>query len=40
MGRAGGDKFGSNKGKQNKEVVSSSTNREKNKNKPIMMALQ
>ena len=39
-GREGRDKFGSNKGKQNKEAKSSSTNREKNKNKPIMMALQ
>lgn len=39
-GREGRDKFGSNKGKLKKEVKSSSTNREKNKNKPIMMALQ
>lgn len=39
-GREGREKFGSNKGKQNKEAKSSSTNREKNKNKPIMMALQ
>ncbi|TFK42834.1 protein required for actin cytoskeleton organization and cell cycle progression [Crucibulum laeve] len=38
-GREGRDKFGSHKGKQNKEVPSSSTNREKARNKPIMMIL-
>jgi protein SDA1 len=39
-GREGREKFGSKKGKQDKDAKSSSTNREKNKNKPIMMALQ
>jgi hypothetical protein len=39
-GREGRDKFGSLKGKKRKEAPSSSTNREKSKNKPIMMALQ
>ncbi|KIJ99557.1 hypothetical protein K443DRAFT_679820 [Laccaria amethystina LaAM-08-1] len=38
-GREGRDKFGSHKGKQNKSVPSSSTNREKARNKPIMMVL-
>lgn len=38
-GREGREKFGSHKGKQNKEVPSSSTNREKARNKPIMMIL-
>lgn len=38
-GREGREKFGSNKGKQKKEVPSSSTNREKARNKPIMMIL-
>jgi len=36
-GREGREKFGSQKGKQNKAVPSSSTNREKARNKPIMM---
>lgn len=40
QGREGRDKFGSKKGKLNKEAKSSSTNREKARNKPIMMALQ
>lgn len=39
-GREGRDKFGSSKGKKTKEVMSSSTNREKTRNKPLMMALQ
>ena len=39
-GREGREKFGSKKGKKGKEAVSSSTNREKTRNKPIMMALQ
>lgn len=39
-GREGRDKFGSFKGKKRKETPSSSTNREKARNKPIMMALQ
>lgn len=39
-GREGREKFGSKKGKKNKEVASSSTNREKSRNKPIMMAVQ
>jgi protein SDA1 len=39
-GRDGREKFGSMKGKANKENPSSSTNREKTRNKPIMMALQ
>jgi protein SDA1 len=38
-GRDGREKFGSNKGKQKKETPSSSTNREKARNKPIMMIL-
>jgi protein SDA1 len=38
-GREGREKFGSQKGKQKKEVASSSTNREKARNKPIMMIL-
>ncbi|KAK2467113.1 hypothetical protein APHAL10511_001371 [Amanita phalloides] len=38
-GREGREKFGSHKGKQNKAVPSSSTNREKVKHKPIMMIL-
>ncbi|KAG5636106.1 hypothetical protein H0H81_009102 [Sphagnurus paluster] len=38
-GREGREKFKSNKGKINKEVASSSTNREKARNKPIMMIL-
>lgn len=38
-GREGRDKFGSKKGKKNKETPSSSTNREKARNKPIMMIL-
>lgn len=38
-GREGRDKFGSQKGKQNKATPSSSTNREKKRNKPLMMVL-
>ncbi|KDQ14142.1 hypothetical protein BOTBODRAFT_32930 [Botryobasidium botryosum FD-172 SS1] len=38
-GREGREKFGSNKGKKTKEAPSSSTNREKARNKPIMMIL-
>ena len=38
-GREGREKFGSLKGKKNKEAPSSSTNREKARNKPIMMIL-
>ena len=38
-GREGREKFGSLKGKRNKEMPSSSTNREKKKNKPIMMIM-
>jgi protein SDA1 len=38
-GREGREKFGSHKGKQNKAAPSSSTNREKARNKPIMMIL-
>lgn len=38
-GREGREKFGSHKGKQNKEVPSSSTNKEKARHKPIMMIL-
>ncbi|KAJ7273409.1 SDA1-domain-containing protein [Mycena rebaudengoi] len=38
-GREGREKFGSHKGKKNKDVQSSSTNREKARNKPIMMIL-
>ncbi len=39
-GREGREKFGSLKGKKRKEAKSSSTNREKARHKPIMMALQ
>jgi protein SDA1 len=39
-GREGREKFGSAKGRRNKDSKSSSTNREKARNKPIMMALQ
>ena len=39
-GREGRDKFGSQKGKKNQMTASSSTNREKKRNKPIMMAVQ
>lgn len=39
-GREGRDKFGSRKGKKTKEVASSSTNREKARNKPLMMTIQ
>jgi len=39
-GREGREKFGSAKGKKKKGVVSSSTNREKARRKPIMMARQ
>ncbi|KAB5592723.1 Required for actin cytoskeleton organization and cell cycle progression protein [Ceratobasidium theobromae] len=38
-GREGREKFGSAKGKKKKEVPSSSTNREKARNKPLMMVL-
>jgi protein SDA1 len=38
-GREGREKFGSKKGKKNKEAPSSSTNKEKARNKPIMMIL-
>jgi protein SDA1 len=38
-GREGREKFGSLKGKRNKETPSSSTNREKARNKPIMMIM-
>jgi len=38
-GREGREKFKSNKGKVNKETPSSSTNKEKARNKPIMMIL-
>ncbi|TBU28964.1 SDA1-domain-containing protein [Dichomitus squalens] len=38
-GREGREKYGSLKGKKNKERPSSSTNREKARNKPIMMIL-
>ncbi|KDQ60554.1 hypothetical protein JAAARDRAFT_190731 [Jaapia argillacea MUCL 33604] len=38
-GREGREKFGSMKGKKNKETPSSTTNREKARNKPIMMIL-
>lgn len=38
-GREGREKFGSRKGKKNKEAPSSSTNREKARNKPIMMIM-
>ncbi|KAF8136121.1 SDA1-domain-containing protein [Boletus edulis] len=39
-GREGREKYGSLKGKKKKETPSSSTNREKTRNKPIMMILQ
>lgn len=39
-GREGREKFGSSKGKKTKEVKSSSTNREKLRSKPLMMAVQ
>ncbi|KAJ7197289.1 SDA1-domain-containing protein [Mycena pura] len=39
-GREGREKFGSHKGKKNKDTPSSSTNREKARNKPIMMIMQ
>ena len=38
-GREGREKFGSLKGKRKKEMPSSSTNREKARNKPIMMIM-
>jgi protein SDA1 len=38
-GRKGREKFGSQKGKRRKETPSSSTNREKARNKPIMMIM-
>ncbi|TFY77045.1 hypothetical protein EWM64_g6967 [Hericium alpestre] len=38
-GREGREKFGSMKGKKNRETVSSTTNREKKRNKPIMMIM-
>ncbi|THH31358.1 hypothetical protein EUX98_g2829 [Antrodiella citrinella] len=38
-GREGREKFGSMKGKKNKEAPSSSTNREKARNKPLMMVI-
>lgn len=38
-GREGREKFGSAKGKKNKAAPSSSTNREKARNKPIMMIM-
>ncbi len=38
-GREGREKFGSMKGKRKKETPSSSTNREKARNKPIMMIM-
>ena len=38
-GRQGRDKFGSSKGKKKKANPSSSTNREKARNKPLMMVL-
>jgi hypothetical protein len=39
-GREGRDKFGSSKGKKKQEVYSSSSNKEKRKTKPIMLAIQ
>ncbi|KAJ7074422.1 SDA1-domain-containing protein [Mycena amicta] len=39
-GREGREKYGSRKGKKNKDTASSSTNREKARNKPIMMIMQ
>jgi len=38
-GREGREKFGSSMGKQRSGVASSSTNREKNRQKPLMMVL-
>jgi len=38
-GREGREKFGSKKGKKSKEVPSSTTNRQKARNKPVMMIL-
>jgi protein SDA1 len=38
-GREGREKFGSKKGKQRRETPTSSTNKEKRKNKPIMMVI-
>lgn len=38
-GREGREKFGSSKGKKKQDTPSSSTNREKARNKPIMMIL-
>lgn len=38
-GREGREKYGSRKGKQSKATPSSSTNREKARNKPLMMIL-
>lgn len=38
-GREGRERFGSMKGKKRKDVPSSSTNREKARNKPIMMVM-
>lgn len=39
-GREGREKFGSSKGKKKKAVMSSSTNKEKGRNKPMMMVRQ
>ncbi|CAG8718756.1 15347_t:CDS:2, partial [Acaulospora colombiana] len=39
-GREGREKFGSYKGKKRKAALSSSTNREKSRNKPVMMVRQ
>lgn len=38
-GRESREKFGSSKGKKSKEAPSSSTNREKARNKPLMMVM-
>lgn len=38
-GREGREKYGSNKGKKHKEIPSSTTNREKKRNKPLMMVM-
>ncbi|OCB85450.1 SDA1-domain-containing protein [Sanghuangporus baumii] len=38
-GREGREKYGSNKGKKHKEMPSSTTNREKKRNKPLMMVM-
>lgn len=38
-GREGREKFGSMKGKKKKEMPSSTTNREKARNKPLMMII-